>query len=232
MKAVFVTGTDTGVGKTLVVGLLARYLREQGHRTITQKWVQTGLCEDPSDVATHLALMGVGSEAIRGHEDDVNPYTFDFPASPHLAAAREGVRIDPANIIASFEKLSQTFDAVLVEGAGGIMVPLNEETLLIDVVETLKLPVLIVAGNKLGAINHTLLTVDALQKRDIDVPGIVFNTLDPRADEAILRDNPGIVQTFARLPILGSLPWTEDSEALYGQFRAMAQELWTRLTRM
>ena len=225
MRAVFVTGTDTGVGKTLVVGLLTRYLREQGYRAITQKWVQTGIREDPSDIATHLHLMGVEPETVQACEGAMNPYVFDLPASPHLAAAHERTRIDPGKIIAAFRTLGDAFDTVIVEGAGGIMVPLNDETLLIDVVGTLDLPVVVVAANKLGAINHTLLTVDALRRRNIEVLGIVFNTLDGDQDEAVLQDNPQIVQAFAGVPVLGSLPWTGDSEALYGRFQPIAKRI-------
>lgn len=231
MKAVFVTGTDTGVGKTLVAGLLARYLREHGCRAITQKWVQTGIRDDPSDIATHLSLMGAEPEAIQEYEEDVTPYAFDLAASPHLAAAHENTRIDPRRIIASFRKLSEAFDAVVVEGAGGIMVPLNDKTLLVDVVTALALPVVVVAANKLGAINHTLLTVEALQTRNIEVLGIVFNTLDRQQDETVLRDNPEIVKTFARVPILGQLPWSKDPKTLYSSFEPIAQKILGGLAR-
>ena len=229
MKAVFVTGTDTGVGKTLVAGLLARYLREQGHRAITQKWVQTGIRDFPSDIPTHLKLMGLEEEAIQQYTHDVSPYVFDLAASPHLAAAHENTRIDTRKIIASFRKLGEAFDTVIVEGAGGILVPLNQKRLLIDVVGNLGLPVVIVAANKLGAINHTLLTVEALQTRNIQVLGIVFNTLDRHQDEAVLRDNPEIVKTFARVPILGQLPWSKDSEPLYHRFKPIAKKIWAGL---
>jgi len=229
MKAVFVTGTDTGVGKTLVAGLLARYLREQGYRAITQKWVQTGTRDFPSDIPTHLKLMGMKQEAIQEHEEDVTPYVFELAASPHLAAAHENTSIDTRKIIASFRRLSKEFDTVIVEGAGGILVPLNKKKLLIDVVETLALPVVVVAANKLGAINHTLLTVEALQTRNIEVLGIVFNTLDRRQDETVLQDNPKIVKTFARVPILGQLPWSTDSQRLYHDFKPIAKKIMTGL---
>lgn len=231
MKAVFVTGTDTGVGKTIVAGLLARYLREQGYRAITQKWVQTGTRDFPSDIPTHLKLMGMKQEAIQEYEEDVTPYVFELAASPHLAAAHENTSIDTRKIIASFRKLSKEFDAVVVEGAGGILVPLNRRRLLIDVVETLALPVVVVAANKLGAINHTLLTVEALQTRNIEVLGIVFNTIDRRQDEAVMRDNPEIVKTFARVPILGQLPWSENPKRLYGNFKSIARKILTGLSR-
>ncbi len=232
MKAVFVTGTDTGVGKTIVAGLLARYYVEQGYRAITQKWVQTGTRDFPSDIPTHLKLMGMKPEAIQEHEEDVTPYVFELAASPHLAAAHENTSIDTRKIIASFRRLSKEFDTVIVEGAGGILVPLNKKKLLIDVVETLALPVVVVAANKLGAINHTLLTVEALQTRNIEVLGIVFNTLDEDQEETVLRDNPKIVKTFARVRILGPLPWAKDSQRLYRDFKPIAKKIMTGLSRI
>ena len=225
MKNVFVTGTDTGVGKTIVAGLLARYLCEQGRRAITQKWVQTGTRDFPSDIPTHLELMGAKPEAFQAYEADMTPYALELAASPHLAAAQEDVHIDTRKIVASFRRLSEAFDTVVVEGAGGILVPLNEKKLFIDVVETLALPVIVVAANRLGAINHTLLTLDALQKRNITVLGVVFNTLDRQEDEIVLRDNPKIVQAFARIPVLGQLPWSTDLTQLCRDFEPIAKRI-------
>ena len=231
MRSLFVTGTDTDVGKTVVVGLLARYLRSQGHRAITQKWVQTGTHDYPCDLPTHLELMGADVETIRGYERDVNPYAFALAASPHLAAARENTRIDTQRIVASFRRLEAAFDTVIVEGAGGILVPLNEKELFIDVAADLDLPVLVVAANKLGAINHTLLTVEALQARNVEILGIVFNAIDRDQDETVIQDNPEIVAAFARVPILSRLPWSQDVEWLYASFEPIGENITTRLAR-
>jgi len=231
MKSVFVTGTDTGVGKTIVAGLLARYLREQGYRAITQKWVQTGTRDYPCDIPVHLELMGVERGTAGQHEQDMNPYAFELAGSPHLAASCEGARIDVRKIVASFRRLEEAFDAVIVEGAGGVLVPLSRRKLLVDVVERLGLPVVVVAANKLGAINHTLLTVEALRVRDIKVLGIVFNTLDEKEDETVLQDNPEIVKAFARVPILGQLAWSKDTEQLQRDFRPIAKKVLAGLSR-
>ena len=231
MKSVFVTGTDTGVGKTVVAGLLARYLREQGCRAITQKWVQTGTRDCPRDIPVHLELMGVERGAIERYERDVNPYAFELAGSPHLAAACEGARIDARKIVSSFRRLEEEFDAVIVEGAGGVLVPLSRRKLLVDVVERLGLPVVVVAANKLGAINHTLLTVEALRARNVGVLGIVFNTLDRQQDEVVVQDNPDIVKAFARVPILGQLPWSKDAERLYRRFKPIARKVLAKLSR-
>lgn len=231
MRSVFVTGTDTGVGKTIVVGLLARYLRRQGPRAITQKWVQTGTRDYPCDLPTHLELMGAGAETIRGYEHDVNPYAFALAASPHLAAAHENARIDTQEIVAGFRRLEAAFDLVIVEGAGGILVPLNEKELFVDVAVDLDIPVLVVAANKLGAINHTLLTIEALKARSVEILGVVFNTVDQDQDEAVMEDNPEIVAAFARIPILGRLPWSQDTERLYRDFEPIGKSIAAKLAR-
>ncbi len=231
MRSVFVTGTDTGVGKTVVTGLFARYLRLQRLQAVTQKWVQTGTRDYPCDLPLHLELMGADAQMIRGYEHDVNPYTFAQAASPHLAAAHENTRIDTQKIVTSFRRLEAAFDSVIVEGAGGVLVPLNEKELFIDVAADLDLPILVVAANKLGAINHTLLTIEALKTRDIDILGIVFNTVDPDQNEAVMKDNPEIVAAFARVPVLGRLPWSNETERLYRSFEPIAENVTARLTR-
>ena len=129
MKGVFVTGTGTCVGKTVVCGLLAGFLRAQGMRVTTQKWVETGVTDGPSDIDVHRRLMGDPGSAAEPPPADRCPYRFSLPASPHLAAAREGRRVDPAVIEAAYRRLAETHDAVVVEGAGGFLVPLSEELL-------------------------------------------------------------------------------------------------------
>jgi dethiobiotin synthetase len=231
MRSLFVTGTDTGVGKTVVVGLLARYLRTQGHQAITQKWVQTGTRDYPRDLPLHLELMGINAETIRAYERDTNPYAFALAASPHLAAAQENTRIDTQEIVASFRRLEAAFDAVIVEGAGGILVPLSEKELFVDLATDLNLPVLVVAANKLGAINHTLLTIEVLKARNIEILGVVFNTVDRDQDKAVVQDNPEIVAAFARVPILGRLPWSQDTERLYEHFEPIGKSIAAKLAR-
>jgi len=155
----------------------------------------------------------------------MNPYALGLAASPHLAAAREKARIDTRRIAASFQRLTKEFDTVVVEGAGGILVPLNQKKLIVDVVKELDLPVVVVAANKLGAINHTLLTLEALKRRHLTVLGVVFNSLDQQQDETILRDNPKIIQAIAGTPILGQLPWSNNPKRLYREFEPIAERI-------
>ncbi|MDD5136383.1 MAG: dethiobiotin synthase [Candidatus Omnitrophica bacterium] len=177
MNAIFVAGTDTGVGKTFVTKLIARRLSARGCKVATQKWVETGVRK---------------SRAV---------YSFRMAASPHLAARREKKAIDIKKIKAALKKLSKKNDIVIVEGTGGLLVPLTGKKLLIDVVKALKIPVLLVSANRLGAINQTLLSIEALRARKMALLGVVFNNIPKKENALILKDNPKIVKKF-----IGSIP--------------------------
>lgn len=196
MAVIFVGGTDTGVGKTVVTELLARYLRGRGLKVVTQKWVETGSAKRRSDAL---------------------PFSFKLAASPHLAARCEGKAIEIKRIKRALKGLSQSADCVVVEGTGGLLVPLKNDTLLIDVVKKLKLPVILVAANRLGAINHTLLSVEALKTRQINIIGIIFNNIAP-GKKIILEDNPKIVQKFHKDLLIGTLQKCKNRNKLYEDF--------------
>ncbi|MBI4972805.1 MAG: dethiobiotin synthase [Candidatus Omnitrophica bacterium] len=231
MNGIFITGTDTGVGKTIVTGLLARYLLEKGYNVITQKWIQTGSTSTLSpDVKLHLKIMQRNKNDIRDYLDLVSPYTFKLASSPHLASRIEKRKITPHKIISSFKFLSSKFDFVIVEGIGGALVPYSKKSLIIDIVKELDLSVLLVAQNKLGAINHTLLTIEALASRNIRVLGIVFNNLKKQTKQ-ILKDNPLIVRTLTNQQIFGSLPWVDGYDKLYEKFIPMGEKIRKALCR-
>ena len=230
MRAVFVTGTDTGVGKTVVTGLLARYLLDRGYSAITQKWVQTGSQGFPTDIAEHLKLMGKTREDIESYLPHIVPYTFRLPASPHLAAASEKKRIEAAKIKDSFLRLSNEFDFVVVEGIGGALVPFNSKELVIDIARQLTLPVIIVAENRLGAINHTLLTTEAVRARGMKILGIVFNSQGIKEDKIILEDNPEIIEALTGEKILGNLPRLKRRRTLRSAFTLIGDSILAELT--
>lgn len=223
MRGIFVTGTDTGVGKSVVTGLLAKYLRKKGFKVITQKWIQTG-SKITTDINLHLKIMGLSKDAVREQLGLVCPYIFKFPASPHLAARAEKRRIDLARIKESFTLLSSQFDFVIVEGIGGTLVPVNEKHLVIDIARELNLPVLVVAQNKLGAINQTLMTVEALKMRKMKILGILFNNRRGQ-DGLILKDNQNIIRRITGEKMLGALSWSKDLNLLYRQFLPAARKI-------
>jgi dethiobiotin synthetase len=225
MKTIFVAGTDTGVGKSLITGLLARQFTLAGKRVVTQKWVETGRTGFSKDIDIHLKLMNKTRRDYAGYLNEMTPYVFKFSASPHLAASVEKRPVNIDRIKRSFKYLSRHFDITIVEGSGGLLVPINRRTLLIDVVRELNMPVLLVAGNRLGAINHTLLSIEALKARHMKILGVVFNAVSEYRNKTIIKDNPKIVKNFLNVDILGSLPYTRNRPALYRRFNQLGKRI-------
>lgn len=229
MKGVFITGTDTGVGKTIISGLLGRYLLDKGYKVITQKWVQTGSSNFSSDVNSHLQLMKRAKKEIKDYLPYVSPYSFRFASSPHLAASLEKRVIRERKVKDSYKFLAKRFDFIIAEGAGGALVPFNKKNLLIDLAKGLDLPVLIVAANKLGAINHTLLTIEAIKRRKMKIIGIIFNNRTNKVNKVILDDNPQIIKAVTGEAVFGSLPWKKEKSDLYKSFIPTGRRILTRL---
>lgn len=207
-RGVFVTGTDTGVGKTRVAVVLIRALRAQGLRVAAMKPVSAG--NEPGelneDVVALLQAVNVDAD-VR----DVNPYAFEPAIAPHIAAKQAGVRIDLDVIAAAYARLAAAADVVVVEGAGGWRVPLNEHEDMADLAQRLGLPVVLVVGLRLGCLNHALLTAESVARRRLPWAGWVGNHIDPAmasqaANIAVLRARlPGPclgVQTFFPEPDL------------------------------
>jgi len=224
-KGIFITGTDTAVGKTIITGLLGRFFVEQGINVVTQKWVETGCGEFSEDIDTHLRLMGIERQKMEKYLKDVVPYTFKFASSPHLAALMENREISSKMITRAFQNLACKFERVIVEGSGGALVPINAGELLVDIAKKLHLPVLIVAENKLGAINHTLLTIEALKKRNLKIIGVIFNRIVEQQEEIILKDNLEIIEKLSGIKVLGEVCYSENKEALYERFRPIGENV-------
>ncbi len=229
LQSVFVTGTDTEVGKTVVTGLLARFLAEKGYNVITQKWIQTGCKGFPDDVSSHLDFMNVKRIDIKNYIEHICPYTFKIACSPHLASRLEKRKIRQGKIKNSFSILSKQFDCVVVEGIGGALVPFNNKKLVIDIAAQLDMSVLLVASNKLGCINHTLLTVEAIKRRGLKLLGIIFNNQSENENPLILKDNPKIIKLLTQERIFGQLPRLEDTERLYKAFSPFGGRILTEL---
>jgi len=230
MKVIFIAGTDTGAGKTLITGLLGKYLSSLGKRVVTQKWIQTGgKAKSPGDLAVHLKLMDKTPEDFGDNFPLMALYSFKFAASPHLAARFENSKISGIKIKKSVKELSRKFDFVIIEGTGGLLVPLGGGKLLIDIVKDLGIPVLVVVKNRLGAINHTLLSIEALKNRGIEILGIVFNDLSKCENRIVLRDNKKIIGNISKEKIIGELPATKNLRLLHARFRPLGAKIITRL---
>ena len=190
-KIFFISGINTGVGKTIFTGLAARFLRRRGVSVVTAKAVQTGCREVSEDLEIHRKLMGVPS--LPGDREGwTAPEIFAFPASPHLAAKLENRTVDTGKIVRSVEKLAAMYDAVLVEGAGGLAVPLSEDVLTADLLKERGWPVILVTNGALGSISSTLLSLEALAGRGIRLAGIAYNFC-ANADPIIDRDTPELI---------------------------------------
>lgn len=196
MPAFFISGIDTGIGKTIITGLIAKYLINNKKNVITQKLVQTGCTGISEDILLHRKIMDL--ELTKEDKDGITcPYIFDFPASPHLAANLEGQEIDTTKIKTATDKLLEKYEYVLIEGAGGLLVPLKLGYTTIDYIHENKLPLIFVSSPKLGSINHTLLSLEAARKRDIEVKGIVYN-LFPSEINFIARDSKEVFEYYLK----------------------------------
>lgn len=178
-ESVFITGTDTGVGKTYVAVKLMQQYIAQGYKVIGMKPIAAG-CEmidgiwQNEDVAKLMAASNV-----QAPREWVNPYSFDEPIAPHIAAAKHGVQIDIAKIQQAYGNLQSLADIVVVEGAGGLLVPVDDQCTMADITLALNLPVVMVVSIKLGCLNHALLTVEAIKARQIRLSGWVANIIAP-----------------------------------------------------
>lgn len=191
----FVSGIDTGIGKTYTTGYLAKLWNEQGIQTITQKLVQTGNIGISEDIEKHREIMGMGWFP----EDKTKltmPEIFTYPASPHLATKIDGRDIDFDKINTATEQLSKKYQRVLLEGAGGLMVPLTQNLLSIDYIQAQKLPVILVSSGRLGSINHTLLSLEALKIRNIELYALAYNLSDELQDEIISKDTAEYLKNY------------------------------------
>jgi dethiobiotin synthetase len=225
---VFVTGTDTGVGKTLVAAALARFLSEQGLRVGVMKPVETGV-EDPSGPGQDATLLQWAS----GGSDDpqtIAPYRMRLPLAPSVAAEKEGVRIDPARIIDAARRLSASNDFLIVEGAGGLMAPLSGGLLMADLARQTGLPLLVVCRPGLGTVNHTLLTVFAARAMEIPLAGFLINGMPRDPDEAE-SSAPHTLASLASADLLGVLGRVQGDdrqkvEALTSEMAALPTLSW------
>ncbi len=191
----FISGIDTGIGKTYTTGYLAKLWNEQGQQVITQKLIQTGNVDVSEDIQQHREIMGTGW--LPEDESKLTmPEIFSYPASPHLATKLDGRDIDFAKIEAATQQLAEKFEVVLLEGAGGLMVPLTTELLTIDYLEQKKFPVILVSSGRLGSINHTLLSLEALKARGLSLYALAYNLNDESQDPLISKDTSEYLKAY------------------------------------
>ncbi|MDE6322126.1 MAG: dethiobiotin synthase [Muribaculaceae bacterium] len=174
-ETIFISGIDTDAGKSYVTGWLAKQYMDQGLSVITEKPIQTGNHEFSEDIEVHRRIMGIGMQPV-DIEHTTAPIIFSYPASPHLAAKIDGQSVDLSLIDDATKRLESLYDIVLIEGAGGLMVPLTDDMLTIEYPLTRHLPVVLVTNGRLGSINHTILSLEALQTRGMQLHSLLYNT--------------------------------------------------------
>nr|BBH93081.1 ATP-dependent dethiobiotin synthetase BioD [Thermogemmatispora argillosa] len=204
--ACFVTGTDTGVGKTIVTAALAAALAQRGLRVGVMKPAETDCPPEQGREGAHDAQLLRRMARCTAPLELIVPYALPLPLAPALSAEEAGVTIELAEIVRCYRQLLATHDVVLVEGAGGLLVPLTAQQTMLDLAATLGLPLLVVARNVLGVINHTCLTV-AVASRRARVLGVVLNhPAAPDESDPAVRSNAEALQRWCPVPLYGPLP--------------------------
>ncbi len=194
MKTIFLSGIDTDAGKTYATVFLARKFQSEGRSVITQKFIQTGCTNTSEDIEAHRRLMGTDMlpEDLDG---TTAPIIFTYPASAQLAAKIDGREIDLSLVDRSTEILAQRYDTVIIEGAGGLMVPINDDFFTIDYIASRRLPVALVTNGVLGSINHTILSLEALEHRGIEIAYVIYNKHFD-TDAVIAADTLGFIRRY------------------------------------
>ena len=189
MSVLFVSGIDTDIGKTYATGMIAKALMQQGINVITQKLVQTGVTMNADtgeigiadDIMTHRQLMNISLQPC-DLDFTTCPYRYEKPASPHLATRLSGQVLDSEVITSATKRLQAEYDLVLLEGAGGLFVPITEQLFILDYIATQGYPIILVTSGRLGSINHTLLSLEAIKARGLSVHSVIYNHLHDDTD--------------------------------------------------
>ena len=206
IPGLFVTGTDTGVGKTVVAGMIADWFRRKGSRVAVLKPVATGCVKRREGLVSEDAeFLAVCAEA-RHPLDLICPVRYVEPLAPAIAAERVGEVLDWEAVQRSIDLMTAESDVMIVEGVGGLMVPLDPKHTVRDLVQWLKLPTVVVARPSLGTINHTLLTVDALRAAGVTVRGVVVNRYPPEGAGVPEETNPRAIERWGRTSVLTIVP--------------------------
>lgn len=209
-KGIFITGTDTGVGKTIVAAVLARLLVNKGINVGVMKPVTTGCFQQAGGLVSEDAELLAWSAGVE-LTSDVAPYLFREPIAPSAAAEMDHSKIEFSRILAAFHRQSEEHDFIIVEGAGGLMVPLAGGLLVADLVNLLALPLLVVARPALGTVNHTLLTCFAAKALGCAVKGAIINNY-PRDPGLAESTAPHLIDSLSGVPLLARLPSIPETE--------------------
>jgi len=209
MKGYFVTGTDTGVGKTEIAAYIARRLANKGLKVGVMKPIATGVGRSCKDV--EILRKSVGS---KDPEDCINPISLKLPFAPMVASRIEKAKIDMKRVWVSFKKLKRENDVVIAEGVGGVMVPIykraNRIYYVLDMIKEMKLPVIVVSRPNLGTINHTAMTIETLRRRKIKINGIILNYTSLIKKDLSIKTNPQVIEELTGTRVLGIMHYNKN----------------------
>lgn len=226
-KGIFITGTDTGVGKTFVAAGLIEVIRGKGINVCPMKPVETGCKIKKGSLVPADAVKLLKASRMEISLDAVNPYRFRQPLAPAVAAEHEGVVIKRSKLISACNRLLKSYDFIVIEGAGGIMTPVYKEYLCLDLIKDLALPLVIVSKPWLGTINHTLLTIEAARSRGINLHGVIINHASVAGKDLSEKSNPEIIESIGKVPVLGIIPYLKNPALLSSQlvFHSIAEKI-------
>lgn len=206
-KGFFITGTDTGIGKTVVTACLWSLLAKNGRDVGVMKPIETGVDPKCNSTANSDAQFLLEVSGAKDDLRDVCPIRLKTPASPLQAARIEGTTIDPEKIFRSFQKLQHQHELMLVEGVGGLMVPITRNYKVVDLARDLALPLIVVCRSTLGTLNHTLLTLKAARERGLEVHGVILNFSEQREKDAVEAGQSDLIAELGETRILGECPY-------------------------
>lgn len=210
VKGIFITGTDTGIGKTVVAGGLALSLKKRGIDIGVMKPFETGVSKKNGQWEIQDGEFLKKTAGLKDNDSLITPYCFKNPLAPYVAAKLENIKIDLNKVYDAFVELVSRYQLVLVEGAGGLLVPVKKDFLFANLAKDLNIPVIIVARPGLGTINHTLLTIKVAQSYGLEIIGIIFNNFDDSDYGIAEKTNPELVKEFSGIPVLGAMPFLTD----------------------
>ncbi len=217
-KGFFVTGTDTGVGKTVVTAALIRAIRLSGLRVGGMKPIETGCFKSEFRVRERVLIPSDGMflREMADMDDSIDlvaPVRYKNPLAPLTASEIENVPVDIKKIKKAYSELSKNFDVVIIEGIGGLLVPITRDYLVIDLAKDFSLPVIIISRPGLGTINHTLLTVNCAIREGLDIAGIIINYSQPPDGTIAEATNPEVIRQMSSVPLLGIFPYVGEIQS-------------------
>lgn len=209
-QGLFITGTDTGVGKTVVTAAILAWLRHQGMNAGVMKPIETGVDSECSSPANSDALFLMECGRIKDSLSEVCPIRLKPAASPYQAALIENRILKPESIFSACQKLTEKHDWLVVEGVGGVRVPITRDYEVVDLIHDLDLPAVVVARNQVGTLNHTLMTLETLKQNWIPVRGIVLNRTGPEVPDAVEQGQPRLIEELSGTQVLGEFPYIDN----------------------